>query len=63
MNWETVSQLPREQLLSLLQDTLRNVVRIDGYWFLAVEQFAGQEAAVKADEAVGVLPFIHNGPP
>ena len=52
MDWEEISQLTREQLLSLLQDTLRNVVRIDGYWFLAVEQFAGQEAAVKADEEV-----------
>lgn len=52
MNWEEISQLPREQLLALFQDTLRNLVRLDGYWFLAVEEFAGQEVAVKADESV-----------
>ncbi len=52
MNWEEVSRLPREQLLDLFQDTLRNLVRMDGYWFLAVERIAGQEAAVDADEEV-----------
>jgi hypothetical protein len=52
MDWEEISQLPREQLLVLFHDTLRNLIRLDGYWFLAVEQLAGQEAAVKADESV-----------
>lgn len=52
MEWEEIAQLPREKLLALLWDAYRNLIRIDGYWFLAVEQAAGQEKAVIADEEV-----------
>ena len=52
MNWQEVAQLPREKLLVLLEDTLRNLVRIDGYWFLGMESRCGQEPAVRVDEEV-----------
>lgn len=52
MKWEEIAQLPRERLLALLQDAYRNLIRVDGYWFLEMEKLAGQSKAVRADEEV-----------
>ncbi len=37
MKWQEIEQLPRETLLALFQDSLRNLMRLDGYWFLEGE--------------------------
>lgn len=52
MTWDEMAQLPQEKLLALLHDAYKNLIRVDGYWFLEVEKAAGQGKAVKADEEV-----------
>jgi len=52
MTWEEIERLPRETLLILLRQALRNLVRVDGYWFMEMEKLVGQEKTVAADEAV-----------
>ncbi|MBI4287959.1 MAG: hypothetical protein HY671_05995 [Chloroflexi bacterium] len=52
MKWEEMSQLPRETILALLNDALRNTLRIDGYWFIGMEKQFGVENAIKVDEQV-----------
>jgi len=52
MQWEEIEKLPRETLLILLRHALRNLIRVDGYWFLETEKARGMEQAVAIDEAV-----------
>lgn len=52
MALEHVAHLSREQLLRLLEDAYRNLMRVDGYYFMEIEKLVGAEAAVRCDEAV-----------
>ena len=52
MPLEHLSHLPKEKLLQLLEDAYKNLTRIDGYYFMEIENLFGAEAAVKCDEAV-----------
>jgi hypothetical protein len=52
MKWDEIAKLPRETLLVLLEDSLRNILRVDGYWFQAGEKLVGMEPTLKMDEEV-----------
>ncbi len=52
MNWDDITKLPRETLLVLLEDAMRNMLRVDGYWFQAGEKQLGIEPTLKMDEEV-----------
>lgn len=52
MKWDEMAQLPRETILALLNDALRNMLRIDAYWFIGMEKNLGMENALRVDEEV-----------
>ena len=52
MKWEEMAQLPRETILTLLNDALHNMLRIDAYWFIGMEKSLGIDNAIKVDEEV-----------
>lgn len=52
MALEHLAHLPKEKLLALLEDAYKNLMRVDGYYFMEIEKLAGPETALKADEAV-----------
>lgn len=52
MALEHVARMPKQKLLRLLEDAYKNLMRVDGYYFMEIEKVAGPEAAVRCDEAV-----------
>jgi len=44
-----LSSLPKEQLIELLRVYARQLMAVDGYWFMAVEDRFGPEAALELD--------------
>lgn len=44
-----LTELPKEQLIDMLEDAAKNWLAHDGLWFLAVEADHGMETAIKHD--------------
>ena len=44
-----LAELPKEQLIGMLEDAAKNWLAHDGLWFLAVEADHGMEEAIKHD--------------
>ena len=50
MDYENISDLPREKLLELAADYAKGWLAMDGVWFQAVEGKRGMDEAVEMDE-------------
>ncbi len=52
MKREELAELPKEQLVALVELLIDNYYSLDGLWFQSVEQQFGTDKAIEMDEAV-----------